>query len=134
MKKFFKKIIGFIALFLIVGGILVLMWQYFRNKQLFEVLLNNSVVKGSMVVLKKMMIATVAIIVGLVISSIYFKLGSSIRKAEKERKILLKEQQKEQERINEELKKEAETLKAENEQMKESLQVQEEKKEEVEEQ
>lgn len=132
MKKFFKKIVGFIALFLIVGGILVLMWQYFRNKQLFEVLLNNSVVKGSMVVLKKMLIALCAIIVGLVISSIYFKLGSSIRRDEKERKLLLKEQQKEQERINEELKKEAETLKAENEQMKESLQVQEEKKEEVE--
>lgn len=133
MKKFFKKIVGFIALFLIVGGILVLMWQYFRNKQLFEVLLNNSVVKGSMVVLKKMAIALVAVIVGLVISSVYFKLGSSIRKDEKIKKLQLKEQQEEQERLNKELKKEAETLKAENEQMKESLQVQEEKKEEVQE-
>ena len=133
MKKFFKKILGFIALFLIVGGLLVLMWQYFRNKQLFEVLLNNSIVKGSMVVLKKMAIALVAVIVGLVISSVYFKLGSSIRKDEKIKKLQLKEQQEEQERLNKELKKEAETLKAENEQMKESLQVQEEKKEEVEE-
>lgn len=133
MKKFFKKILGFIALFLIVGGLLVLMWQYFRNKQLFEVLLNNSIVKGSMVVLKKMAIALVAVIVGLVISSVYFKLGSSIRKDEKIKKLQLKEQQEEQERLNKELKKEAETLKAENEQMKESLQVQEEKKEEVQE-
>lgn len=133
MKKFFKKILGFIALFLIVGGLLVLMWQYFRNKQLFEVLLNNSIVKGSMVVLKKMAIALVAVIVGLVISSVYFKLGSSIRKDEKIKKLQLKEQQEEQERLNKELKKEAETLKAENEQIKESLQVQEEKKEEVQE-
>lgn len=132
MKKFFKKILGFIALFLIIGGLLVLMWQYFRNKQLFEVLLNNSIVKGSMVVLKKMAIALVAVIVGLVISSVYFKLGSSIRKDEKIKKLQLKEQQEEQERLNKELKKEAETLKAENEQMKESLQAQEEKKEEAE--
>ena len=128
MKKVTKKIVGFIALVLILGGLLVLDWEYFRNKQLFEVLMNNSIVKGSAVVLKKMLLALGAMILGLIISSVYFKLGSSIRRDEREKKALQKEREREQEKLNEQLKKEAEEAKAEaeavkkeNEELQESL-------------
>ena len=109
---------GFIALVLILGGVLVLFWQYFRNKQLFVVLMNNSIVKGSIGVLKKMLLALCAVIVGLILSSAYFRLGSSIRRDEKEKALILKEQQKEQEEYNKQLQKEAEAVRAENEQIK----------------
>ncbi|MBR2808748.1 MAG: hypothetical protein IKE33_00745 [Erysipelotrichaceae bacterium] len=128
MKKVTKKIVGFIALVLILGGLLVLGWEYFRNKQLFEVLMNNSIVKGSAVVLKKMLLALGAMILGLIISSVYFKLGSSIRRDEREKRQLQKEREKEQEELNKQLKKEAEEAKAEaeavkkeNEELQESL-------------
>ena len=118
MKKITKKIVGFIALVLIIGGVLVLSWEYFRNKQLFEVLMNNSIVKGSAVVLKKMVLALGAIILGLIVSSVFFKLGSSIKRDEREKRAIQKEREREQERINEQLKKEAEEAKAEVEQVK----------------
>ena len=69
MKKVLKKILGFVALVLIIAGVLVLMWQYFRNKQLFVVLMNNSIVKGSLTVLQKMALAVLAIIVGLILQN-----------------------------------------------------------------
>ena len=95
-----------------------MMWQYFRNKQLFVVLLSNSIVKGSISVLQKMAWAALAVVVGLIFLLISMKFGSIVRRNERERKALLKQQQKENDEIARQLKKEAEEAKAEAEQAK----------------
>ena len=111
--KFLKKLFSYIAVILIAGGILVLVWQYFRNKNLFAVLLSNSIVKGSLSVLKMMGMALIAVIVGLICFSISLKCGSIVRRNEREKKEALREQQRENEELNRKLKKEAEEARAE---------------------
>ncbi|MBQ9425789.1 MAG: hypothetical protein IJU42_07605 [Erysipelotrichaceae bacterium] len=116
--KLLKKLVGFIALALVVGGSFVLLWQYFRNKQLFVVLLSNSIVKGSIGVLQKMGMAIIAIFLGLIMFVLYMKIGSVVRRNEREKREALKVQQKENEALQRQLKKEAEEAKAEAEQAK----------------
>ncbi|MBQ6334512.1 MAG: hypothetical protein IJI46_05550 [Erysipelotrichaceae bacterium] len=116
--KILKKIVGFVALALVLGGIAVLCWQYFRNKQLFVVLLSNSIVKGSIGVLQKMGIALLAVILGLMLFVLYMRLASVVRRNEREKREALKAQQKENEELQRQLKKEAEEAKAEAEQAK----------------
>ena len=91
--KILKKIVGLLSALLIIGGAFVLLWQYFRNKQLFVVLLSNSIVKGSIGVLQKMGMAVIAIIVGLILFVIYMKIGSVVRRNEREKREALKLQQ-----------------------------------------
>ena len=124
MKKILKTILGFLSLVFIIGGALVLGWQYFRNKQLFVVLMNNSIVKGSLSVLRTMGFAVLAIVIGLIFTSIYFKVGSSIRRDEREKNAALREQQREQEERNRQLREEAEAAKAEADLMKRELESQ----------
>ena len=81
--KFLKKLISFIAMVLIIGGGLSLGWIYFRNKQLFNILLTNSIVQGSLGVLKEMGLAIIAIFIGLVFLTISLKLGSIVRRNER---------------------------------------------------
>ena len=116
--KFLRQVFAFLGGFSILGGAFVLMWQYFRNKQLFVVLLSNSIVKGSISVLQKMAWAALAVVVGLIFLLISMKFGSIVRRNERERKALLKQQQKENDEIARQLKKEAEEAKAEAEQAK----------------
>ena len=116
--KFLKQLFAFLGGFAVLGGAFVLMWQYFRNKQLFVVLLSNSIVKGSFDVLKKMAWAALAIVVGLIFLLISMKFGSIVRRNERERKAELKQQQKENDEIARQLKKEAEEAKAEAEEAK----------------
>ena len=111
--KLFKNLFSSLALILITGGVLVLGWEYFRNKQLFVVLLSNSIVKGSMRVLQTMGIALLAVILGLVFFVISVKIGGAVRRNEREKKELLREQQKESEELKRQLRKEAEEAKAE---------------------
>ena len=116
--KFLKQLFAFLGGFSVLGGAVVLMWQYFRNKQLFVVLLSNSIVKGSISVLQRMVWAALAVVVGLIFLLISMKFGSIVRRNERERKALLKQQQKENDEIARQLKKEAEEAKAEAEQAK----------------
>ena len=116
--KILKKIVGLLSALLVIGGVFVLFWQYFRNKQLFVVLLSNSIVKGSIGVLQKMGMALIAIILGLILFVIYMKIGSVVRRNEREKREALKLQQKENEELQRQLKKEAEEAKAEAEQAK----------------
>ena len=116
--KFLKQLFAFLGGFSVLGGAVVLMWQYFRNKQLFVVLLANSIVKGSISVLQRMAWAALAVVVGLIFLLISMKFGSIVRRNERERKALLKQQQKENDEIARQLKKEAEEAKAEAEQAK----------------
>lgn len=116
--KFLKSLFTYIALILIGGGAAVLGWQYFRNKQLFIVLLNNSIVKGSIDVLQKMAMAAGAIVLGLVCLVIALKFGSAARRNEREKKAALIEQQRENEELNRQLRKEAEEARAEAEKAK----------------
>ena len=117
MKKVLKTILGILSFTLIFGGFVVFNWQYFRNKQLFNVLLNNSVVQGSLPVLQKMALAVLAIIVGLIVTVLYIRLSASIRKETREKNRAAKEKQAETERTNRELKKEVKDTKAENKQL-----------------
>ena len=116
--KILKKIVGFIALTLILGGLAVLSWQYFRNKQLFVVLLSNSIVKGSIGVLQKMAIALLAVILGLLMLSLYMRLASIVRRNEREKREALRIAQEENEEKQRQLMKEAEEAKAEAERAK----------------
>ena len=84
--KILKKIVGLLSALLVIGGVFVLFWQYFRNKQLFVVLLSNSIVKGSIGVLQKMGMALIAIILGLILFVIYMKIGSVVRRNEREKR------------------------------------------------
>ncbi|MBQ2583142.1 MAG: hypothetical protein II577_04500 [Erysipelotrichaceae bacterium] len=116
--KFLKELFAFLGGFSVLGGAFVLMWQYFRNKQLFVVLLSNSIVKGSITVLQKMAMAAAAIVVGLIFLMISMKFASIARRNEREKKAALRQQQKENDEIARQLKKEAEEAKAEAEQAK----------------
>lgn len=111
--KFFRNIFYFLALVLIVGGGVTLAWQYFRNKALFQVLLSNSIVKGSIGVLQKMGIAVLAIFAGLILLIIGLKIAGAVRRNEKEKKAQIKAQQKEYEENNRQLKLEAEEARKE---------------------
>jgi ABC-type transport system involved in cytochrome bd biosynthesis fused ATPase/permease subunit len=111
--KLFKNLFSSLALILVTGGTLVLAWEYFRNKQLFVVLLSNSIVKGSMRVLQTMGIALLAVILGLVFFVISLKIGSAVRRSEREKREALREQQREADELKRQLQKEAEEAKAE---------------------
>ena len=116
--KFLKKIVGFLALTGILGGGVSLAWQYFRNKQLLEVLISNSIVKGSINVLQKMGISVLVIFVGMMFLSAYFKLGSIVRRVEREKEEAIMAERREAEERNEQLRREAEEAKAEAEKIK----------------
>ncbi|MBR5340763.1 MAG: hypothetical protein IK151_02425 [Erysipelotrichaceae bacterium] len=116
--KILKTIFGFLSSIFVLGGAGVFAWQYFRNKQLFVVLLNNSIVKGSLGVLQKMGLALIAIIIGLILFAIYMKIGGVVRRIEREKRAALKEQQRENEAVQRQLREEAENAKAEIEQVK----------------
>ncbi len=116
--KIIKKIVGFISLILVAGGAIVLFWQYFRNKQMFAILAANSVVKGSLPIIQRMLLAVVAIIAGLLMFVVYMRLVSAVWKEEREKRAALKEAQKENEELNRQLREEAEQAKAEAERAK----------------
>ena len=114
--KILKKIFGLLSGVAIIGGCGALTWQYFRNKQLLEVLISNSIVKGSITVLQKMALSILAIFLGLILLIIYFKLGSIVRRNERERREALKIEQRETEEQNRRLREEADAARAEAEQ------------------
>ncbi|MBR3250349.1 MAG: hypothetical protein IKF80_01430 [Erysipelotrichaceae bacterium] len=114
--KILKKIMGFLSVVAIVGGGGSLAWQYFRNKQLLEVLISNSIVKGSINVLKRMGISILVIFAGMILLIIYFKIGSVIRRVEREKREALREERRESEELNRQLRKEADEARAEAEQ------------------
>ncbi|MBO7698887.1 MAG: hypothetical protein J6S38_07645 [Erysipelotrichaceae bacterium] len=116
--KLIKKILGFFALAGILGGAGSLAWQYFRNKQLLEVLVSNSIVKGSLNVLQKMGLSVLIIFVGMLFLSAYFKVGGIVRRIEREKQEALWQERRENEERNEQLRREAEELRAEAEQAK----------------
>lgn len=111
--KLLKRIIGFVAFMLILGGSTSFTWQFFRNKQLLEVLISNSIVKGSLSVLQKMGLSVIAVFFGLVVLAVYFRVGSAVRRSEREKREAIKEEKREQEELNRQLRKEAEEAKAE---------------------
>ena len=109
--KILKKILGFLSVVTILGGSGSLAWQYFRNKQLLEVLVSNSIN-----VLKRMGISILVIFAGMVLLIIYFKIGSVVRRVEREKREALKEERRESEELNRQLRKEADEARAEAEQ------------------
>ena len=87
MLKVIKNILLWLALILIVGGALVFVFQYAANRNLFNVLMNNSVVQGSLGVLKSMLIAALAVLIGFMLLSAAFKLSSYIKRKEEEKRL-----------------------------------------------
>ena len=120
--KFIKSVFYFIGLVLVLGGAGMLAWQYFRNKALFAVLLSNSIVKGSIGVLQKMGIAILAIFLGLLLLIIGLKIGSAVRRSEKEKRAIQKAKEKETEEHNRQLKLEAEEARKEAEEARKEAQ------------
>ena len=116
--KAVKKVIGFFALLLTIGGALVFFWEYFRNKQMFMILAANSVVKGSLPIIQKMLVALLAVFVGLLLCVLYMKAAASVRRSEREKRQAIKAAQQENEEINRQLRKEAEEARKEAEKAK----------------
>ena len=121
--KVLKKIVGYVSLLLVGGGAFFLFWQYFRNKQMFTILLSNSVVRGSLPIIQKMLLSVVAIIAGLLMFIIYLKISGVVRRSEREKRAALKEAQKENEELNKKLKQEADEAKAEAEKAKQETEL-----------
>ena len=111
--KALQKFFGIIAGVLVIGGFLFLMSQYFMNKVALTMLMNNSIVRGSLSVLQKMAAAVGVIFIGLIFLIISMKFGSIAKKNEREKRAALREQQKENDELNRQLKKEAEEARAE---------------------
>ena len=117
--KILKKILNWLSLILLIGGAGLILVTYLTNKSFITYLtsqLNNAQFGGA---LKKMMIGMVMIIVALIIFVLSLKLGSIIKKKDKERAALEKEKAAEQEAINQQIRQEAEDAKAEAARLKE---------------
>lgn len=118
MMRLIKRIIGIFTLVLVVGSLSTFVFTYVRNKPLLDILMANSVVRGSIAVLRIMGLSILGFIVGLLCFSFWLRLGTVVRRIEKEKQEALLEQQRESDEINRQLRKEAEAAKAEAEQAK----------------
>ncbi len=85
--KLIKTILMWLSIILILGGLLVIVIQYTSNVNLFHVLMNNSVVQGSLGVIKTILLAALAVLVGFILLIASFKLGSYISRKEEEKRI-----------------------------------------------
>lgn len=85
--KLIKTILMWLSIILILGGLLVIVVQYTSNVNLFHVLMNNSVVQGSLGVIKTILLAALAVLVGFILLIASFKLGSYISRKEEEKRI-----------------------------------------------
>ena len=81
--RILQKIIGWISLILILGGAGLMAFKYLTNKTLFAALLATPVVQQSMGILKLMLYGAAAVLLGLILLTLSFKIGSSIRSKEK---------------------------------------------------
>lgn len=85
--KLIKTILMWLSIILILGGLLVIVVQYTSNVNLFHVLMNNSVVQGSLGVIKTILLAALAVLIGFILLIASFKLGSYISRKEEEKRI-----------------------------------------------
>ena len=85
--KLIKTILMWLSIILILGGLLVIVIQYTSNVNLFHVLMNNSVVQGSLGVIKTILLAALAVLIGFILLIASFKLGSYISRKEEEKRI-----------------------------------------------
>ena len=85
--KLIKTILMWLSIILILGGLLVIVIQYTSNVNLFHVLMNNSVVQGSLGVIKTILMAALAVLIGFILLIASFKLGSYISRKEEEKRI-----------------------------------------------
>ena len=117
--KAFRNLLRYLSLILIVGGAAVISVTYVMKKEILQALVNNTIVKSSMSVLRTFAYSFGAVMAGLILLLISMRISSAIRRTEREKRQALKEQQKENDEINRQLKKEAEEAKAEAERAKE---------------
>ena len=115
--KILKKFINLIASILVIGGAAVILFTYFTNKPFISYL--SSILTNAQFgnVMKRSLYGVAAVIVGLLLFSLSLKLGSSIRRREREKRALEKERQEEQRLENQQLKEEAEAARREAEAM-----------------
>ena len=137
--RFLRRIFDYLAIILIVGGLVVIGFTYTTKKEILNALVSNTIVKSSMSVLKTIAFAIGAIFLGLICLAIASKLASVVRKNEREKREALRAQEKENKELQkqlkkeaEEAKKEAEKAKKEAEKLKETLHMEEEKEKEAE--
>ena len=139
--KAIRSILRYLALILVIGGLIVMFMTYITKKEILLALVSNTIVKSSMSVLKTLAYCVGAIVVGLLLFILSMKLSSSIRRVERERNAELREKEKENRETNkrlqkeaEEARREAEEAKKEAELMRQSVMKQEEEAEKTEEQ
>ena len=136
--KLIRSILRYIALILVLGGVIIISFEYYKNKAVFNILTSSVEVRESMGILKIMGLALLGIVIGLLIFIMSMKLSSIIRKRERERAVELEEREKENretamrlQKEADEAKKEAEQARKEAEKMKEALDAAEENKEHI---
>lgn len=137
--RFLRRIFDYLAIILIVGGLVVMGFTYTTKKEILNALVSNTIVKSSMSVLKTIAFSIGAIFLGLICLAIASKLASVVRKNEREKREALRAQEKENKELQKQLKKEAEEAKKEAEEarkeaekLKETLHIEEEKEKEAE--
>ena len=111
--KVIKQIFSWLATILIIGGLVVIGFTYITNKNLFAVLLSNSIVKGSFSVLKRMLFGALAVLAGMIALIISMKIGGVVRRKEREKRAQEKQYRVEAEEQARQLRLEAEEAKAE---------------------
>ena len=116
--KLLRSILRYAALLLVVGGIVVIGMTYVTKKEILLALVNNTIVKSSMNVLKTIAVAIAAVFVGLILFMLSMKLSSTIRRMERERDAELRQKERENKEEAKRLQKEAEEAKAEAEKVK----------------
>jgi len=116
--KAIRSILRYLALILVIGGLIVMFMTYITKKEILMALVSNTIVKSSMSVLKTLAYCVGAIVVGLLLFILSMKLSSSIRRVERERNAELREKEKENRETNKRLQKEAEEARREAEEAK----------------
>ncbi len=116
--RVFKKLLNWISLLLVLGGVMLMVVTYFTNKSFITYLSNqlNSAQFG--IPMKRMLIGVGLVLLGLIFFAISLKVGGRIKRQDKERRAEEKERRKEQEAYNKQIQQEAEEAKAENERLK----------------
>lgn len=115
--KVLKKILNWISVILLFGGVGLMVFAYYTNKPFLNYISGLLADAKFGTTLKQMLIGIGMVFAALLLFSLSLRIGGKIRKKEKERQAAEKERQKEEEKKNQELRAQAEAARAEAEKM-----------------
>ena len=116
--KVLKKILGWLSAILVIGGLSIILFTYLTNKPFINYL--SSIMTNAQfgTVMRRVLYGFLAVVVGLVFFALSLKAGSAVRRKERERKAIEKEEARKQQEMTEQMRSEAKQAMAEAEAMK----------------